>query len=442
MARDAIGLHPILYLGVLVQNDHMDIGRRMPVERWEAMRMKDFCCRGLVIFAIGFALPMLTDQASAQQYEIGVAVSSRYDDNILRAQSAIKPTLPKQGEDIVTLVAANASMSSQLGLVDVNLRGLLSRSFFANHDLDATEYNTSAEARYSTGTASVLLTAENLRRQLPFEDVRASGSIIQNLTQSGLTVSKTILGSVRLVGEAGYTRNIVSGGLISLNAAERFRFGGGLGYFSPTGNSVTLEYEQVNGSGLRERTVLIGGQPVSFTSDIRRYSVLSKLNYAISPITKVNASFGYTKHNDRTPLNADFEGFVANASVTWKPAEHIDIRPSFRRSFSSQSELFSNGIRVTSYGVRSSVSFLPQLSGNVNVSQEHRLFRYDLQAIDPVSLGRRDKISIASAGISYVTGIKLVTSLDYQYSARSSTLPGFQFKSNMVMLTLGYAIRP
>jgi uncharacterized protein (PEP-CTERM system associated) len=57
----------------------------------------------------------------------------------------------------------------------------------------------------------------------------------------------------------------------------------------------------------------------------------------------------------------------------------------------------------------------------------------------PAATARKDTTDAANAGLSTTFFSKLRTSLTYQYTKNSSSIPGFKFESNQISIEFGYS---
>lgn len=386
----------------------------------------------LAIAAMAAAAP-----AAAQTHDASVTVSSRYDSNLFRVPPEVRDSLHSHGEDVVTYVAVNGGVSTRIGVVAVTAQGSVGQTLYANNPaFNAINYLAAATGTYDTSRAEVNLSLSYTHAPVSFDESSSTRKISQSLAEAHLDGSHDIFGDIRLVGNVGYVRNTISGGNLAANGVEEISFGGGVGYFSPTGNSITIEYSGKKSSGLSSKDIQIEGRTVAYQSDYREDSIRSQIKYQITPITILSGSVGFTRHDDKSVFNADFRGLSADISLTWMPLPDLTITPAYRRGFSSESRLFSNGVTISSYSLRATEKLFGKLNISVLLSKENRLFRYDLQASNPLALDRTESIKRFGGGLSYTTGSKFQFGLDYQYISKDSTSLSFPYSANTITLTI------
>lgn len=376
---------------------------------------------------------------AAQEARVSVNAGARYEDNVRRVNDEARKELPADGADNVYSVSAQASLATRIGGM-TNILGQAGAGytwFARNSDLDAFNYDLRLEGDRTTPRNSLRVSLEQIRRRIELQDVSTDQVGIQNLTLADLDVSQEISRGFRLVGGATYLRSTTS---IPERRQdnERYTLEGGFGYYSPTGNSIALTYVRSDTRALRDTLFFDQGTPLLFRSRNRDEAVALKIEYVHSPASSVDARIGYAKHNDRSILDADFEGLLADVAVTWSPRENLVIKPSFSRSFATENSLFNNGIKVTRFAIEASGILGSLISWRAKAEREKRAFRYDLSADVPESLARTDRISRISIAADYRLKRRLRLGLQYNYFTRSSELENFDFDSNSVMLTISY----
>lgn len=382
--------------------------------------------------AMGLALP-----AHAQMRTLQASVATRYDDNVFRAPPSVRDTLPQHGADLVTLLDLNASIKKEIGAISTTVQGGLEQTLYADHpSYNALTYQFGGTASYEAGRGALNITGSHLHELVPFEDTISAQKILHNLTQASLDGSREFFGRVRLVGRVGYLRNDISGATLRGNGVELFSGSVGIGYFSPTGNSVTLEYSQSRSSGLTPSIILTASGPSEYRANYREYSVVSHIVYQLSGITSLKGNIGYTRHDDRSVLNSDISGLQADISLYWSPTPNLTIASSYRRGFASENRVFSDGVSVTSYSLSATETLFGRVNLGLGASRENRNFRYDLQAPDPSNFSREEKRTRANASISYNIFSKYTATLQYEYSKRTTMRLELPYTDNVIMFTI------
>jgi len=388
----------------------------------------------------GAAALVGANAATAQSYRITPSASVSYDDNLFRLPPAIRERLPDLGEDVVTYLSVNGDAQTRVGVVAVDVQASAGKSLHVNNPgVDTFSYAGSVAANYRTGQATVDGAASFLRAPVSFADSNSTRQVLRDTTDLTLNASHDLLGNFRLVGRFEYFNLGLSGSGLSAYNTHRVTGSGGFGYYSPSGNSITLEYTQTQARGDSTRPVAIGDTIQTYRGNSRDSSIISHIDYQITGITSLNGTLGYTRHDDRSVLNADTSGLVGNIALRWSPLPGLIVKPALRRDFSSETLLFSNGVISTRYSLSVSEKLFGRLGLNLGISREDRRFRYDLRATDPAALNRVERITHANAGLSYDTGLKFALALDYEHNQRDSTQVDFPYAADTVTFTISRA---
>lgn len=375
--------------------------------------------------------------AVAQDRQFLLTVSNRYDDNIRRASDAGNEALAHSGADVITYVAATGQIGTRLGGVDLSLGANAGQSlFWWNGQFNALDYGTQGKVQYNGARGMIVIEGAHRRRPIALDEVTSTLNLRQYLTQANAEASREVLGAIRMVGHFEYQRSQTSSQTGRRNDGRVIGLGGGVGYFSPTGNYLTFEYRERRSDGLLDSFVVIDGARVPYRTKFRESSVVTRIFYAPSVVTRVEGSVGYTKHDDRSILDTDFTGMLADISVTWSPTPSLTVTPRLRKAFGTENALFSNGVKVTSYGIGGKGMLGTHVNWSAYINREDRRFRYDLRADDPTLLARRERTDRMGMGLSYTTGMKVQIGLNYERIRRKSNLAGFVFTDNAITLTL------
>ncbi|MFT4053513.1 MAG: outer membrane beta-barrel protein [Novosphingobium sp.] len=386
---------------------------------------------------LGFTVLAPATEAAAQDKQLLITASTRYDDNIRRASDAANEGLGHGGADMVTYVSAAGQIGTRLGGFDLSMGGNAGQSvFWWNSQFNALDYGTQGKVEYDGARGMLVIEGAHRRRPIALDEVTSTLNLRQYLTQANAEASREVLGAIRMVGHFEYQRSQTSSATGRRNDGRVVGFGGGIGYFSPTGNHVTFEYRERRSDGLLDSFVVIDGARVAYRTRFRETSLVTRILYAPSVVTRVEGSVGYTKHDDRSILDTDFTGMLADVSVTWSPTPSLTVTPRLRKAFGTENALFSNGVKVTSYGIGAKGMLGTHVNWSAYINREDRRFRYDLRADDPTLLARRERTDRMGMGLSYTTGMKVQIGLNYERIRRKSDLAGFVFTDNAITLTL------
>jgi len=391
------------------------------------------------LVAMIFACFCLSSAALAADFQVNAGALLRYDDNVFRLNSAVAESLPHEGREIITVLSAKASGSAPVGIMKVQLGADIQKNVFAYHsNLDSLEYGLSSELSYPGASGDASLSAERRRRASSFDDLSIGANNIQTLTTFKGTGTRAILGNLRLSATVSYLRNTNSDDLVKLNDNYRTAFAAGAGYYADRENLVVLEFSTEHGKGLRQKAIFIGQTPVSYASDFTENMIDIRYLWNPSVIWSLSGKVGYAKHNDRSVLASDFSGIVGSTAITWSPLESLRFKVSAARSFSSDDSLFSNGIKVTTFGANLVYQPSPMFEARLSAQTRNRVFRYDLEAVN-VLAPRDEDLRTVGAVITYTTASKIALVAGVQHSNRNASLNSDDYSSNQAYFGVGFA---
>lgn len=396
----------------------------------------------LALLLTGAGVSTVTAPAQAQERYVNLAVSTQYDDNLQRLPDEQKSLQPHDGQEVVTWIGADAGVAADFGLIDLRIDGGVAKRIFAHNEaLNSEEYRLSARADYQALSGSAAVEALISRQNLSFNDPLFRGTSVRNLMRFGAEGDRRLIGDIRLAGRASFQSSSSPDAILSRADNQRYSYSVGLSYVSPLENRLEFGYSESITEGESERTVLIDGMPALYSSDATDRGVYAEIEYAPSVLLSVTARAGYTWHDDRSVLDADFEGVTQAASVTWSPIESISVVAMTNRSFSSNDELFANGVKSSSHSLSVQGEAWDRVTIAATVRRAERNFRYDLQADTPSVAPRNDSFWVFEAGSQYQTGIGVDVGLQFRHTRiKDSTIEG-AIKDNSLMLSLSRRFR-
>jgi len=262
------------------------------------------------------------------------------------------------------------------------------------------------------------------------------GTSVRDRMMFSVEGDRRVVGDIRLAGSAAFQSSSSPDSILSRADNKTYSYSVGLSYVSALGNRVELGYNQSTSKGEGERTILIGDIPTLYSADAKNRGIYGELEYSPTVLLSLNARVGYTWHDDQSVLDADFKGLTQAASLTWTPLQSLTVVAVTNRSFSSNNELFSNGVESSSHSVTVQGVVGPRLTVNAAARYAQRDFRYDLQADNPVTAQRSDRFWIFETGARYQTGIGVDVGVQLRHV--SITDNGFRgsAEDNSITLTL------
>jgi hypothetical protein len=359
----------------------------------------------LVVAGLASGLAV-TAPACAQDRYVNLTVSTQYDDNLRRLPDDEKSFERNNGQEITTRIGADAGITANLGLIDFQVDGGVARRFFAyNDELNSEEYQLAAGADYQALSGSASVNALISRQNLSFNDPVFRGTSVRDLRMFSVDADRRLIGDIRLAGSAAYQSSSSPDPILSRADNRTYSYSIGLSYVSPLENRLEIGYNESTSEGDEVRTIIVGETPLQYTADAKNRGIYGEIAYSPTVLLSLNARVGYTWHDDQSVLDADFNGVTQAISLTWVPLENLTVVGMTSRSFSSNNELFSNGVQSSSYSLTAQGVAGPRITVNASARYAQRDFRYDLQADDPVIVPRSDRFWIFEAGTQYQTGI-------------------------------------
>lgn len=392
---------------------------------------------GLALASLATVLIVYANPTKAQDRYFQVSASTQYDDNLRRRPDDRKSELPHDGSEIATFVSLDAGIAANFNLLTVRVDGNVGKRFFAyDTDLNSEEYRIAATGDYQAQSGSATLEAVSSRQNLGFTDPIFRGTNIRQLNRVSVEGDRRIIGDLRLAATARYSASSSPDPVLSRADNNSYGYTLGLAYVSPLGNRVTAGFSDNRTESTSERLLVVDGVEIPYTGKATTRGVFGQVEYAPSVALAFNARVGYTWRDDRTILDADFEGVTYDGSVTWQPLESVRIVAAANRSFSSNNELFANGVEATSYSLEGTAIAAGRLTLTSLIRHDKRSFRFDLQ--DNVSaLGpRTDRFWVYGAGARYMTGIGVAVGLNVNHVRIKDDAVSTTIKSNSIFLTL------
>lgn len=386
----------------------------------------------LATVAIGYA-----NCVRAQDRFVQLSVSTQYDDNLRRLPDGRRSERPHDGSEIATLFSVDAGIAADFNLLNVRVDGNVAKRIFAyDDDLNSEEYRVAAIADYQAQSGSATLEALSSRQNLGFSDPIYRGTNIRQLNRIVAEADRRVLGNLRLAGSARFTASSSPDPVLSRANNTSYGYSIGLAYVSPLSNRITIGYNEAKTESSRERTLVVNGAPITYTGEANTRGAFARLEFAPTVTLSLDARVGYTWRDDKTVLDADFQGVTYDGSITWSPLESVRIVAAADRSFSSNNELFANGVQSSSYSLEASAVAAGRLTLTSLIRRDERNFRFDLQ--DTVSsLGpRTDRFLVFGAGANYMTGIGVAVGLNVNHVRINDDAVDDTIKSNSIFLTV------
>lgn len=399
------------------------------------------------VIAAMFAVACAGSEASAQ-IDVSAQVGAVASDNLFRLPDATPLPSGLARRDVVTTLGASALATTVSGNWTGTLRAEATPTFYVrNTELNNLAFDLSADALRQTPTSGIRLRAGLSRRQTSFVEFRLLGLNQQQRATLSADATYTLLSDFRLVARGGYLRTTNSAARARAIDVERLSAGGGIGYYSPAENYVTIEAQYLDARGMTPRVIALDANTsVSYRSSFTEMRGLTRAHWAPTVALVFDVEAGYAHHDDRSQLDNDISGAIWNLRGRWLPRDALRFRANVRRGFETEDSLYTNGIivRTVDIGVEGDVSPLEMVA--FNLSSQNRQFRFDPLA--PGFTGdRREHLARANASLSRVIGQTFRLTVSAGYERRTSSQAQQRFDAldvglSLVYRRLGAAISP
>lgn len=204
----------------------------------------------------------------------------------------------------------------------------------------------------------------------------------------------------------------------------------GASYTTPRGSSVTTRWRHGEGE---YRNAPVAGD---FSED----EVDATVRWAVSPITTVEGRLGHlSRDHDGALAPRDFSGVVGGINATYDVTAKTRIQAGYARDLGTYLEPSAASGHLSSdrWYIGPSFRFTEQTTLNARYEHETRRFE-DVRGLAGAAIpdtGRRDKYNVLSAGIDWQVRRTIGVSLQLRNEKRSSTLPQFDYRANVIGLT-------
>jgi exopolysaccharide biosynthesis operon protein EpsL len=339
------------------------------------------------------------------------------DDNVLRTNAGqISDTITGLGLGL----RYTKRISQQVVVLDVEANQY-------NYDRLNTDYNTlnyAAAWNWRFGQLDGVASAE--RRQ--FRDVTANGAvgIINRRTErQELLEGRYRLGAAWRV-LAGVQNNTVRSNDPTAwdgnNEVRSVRFGGA--YEFASGSSITARWRIGDGE--------YSSAPAAAGADFDDNEVDVALRWLFSPRTTINARIGHLDREHNGAPGRDFSGIVANADVSYAITAKTSVVGGYARDLGSYLGGTAGHLSSDRWFVGPTWRATELIT--VNARYEHETRRWE-DVVGSPDAGRRDRFNVLAAGVDWSIRRSITLSAQLRNERRSSSLPAFNYRANVIGLS-------
>lgn len=391
--------------------------------------LRSFAPFPLVLLA---ALPLFAqaDELDTLQFQVGQSV--KRDSNVFRLSDSTD-TQSRLGtphrSDVIGVTTLGIKLDKSYGLqrfeLGVQADDYNYRRFSA---LDFTALNYAAAWRWSlTPAFRGNLTADREEFIDTTADVQNAGQLNRRTVRTNIFDGEYELGAAwRLVG--GMFQRSTDNSLTTFESDSSVRGAeGGLRYVSSAGNSIA--YRLKSGKGKYPARVPANMFATDFTD--REHEI--RAEWTPTGKTSVQARFSYLDREHDSASFRDFSGFTGQLNAAWAITGKTRLTGGFARelgSYQTTTASYYEGYRVFLAPI-----YKPTEKTAVRLRYDHGV--RDFQGPQPgvAAINRRDTFRLASLSLEWEVVRALTLMATLQRDKRSSTAPGFDYKSNALTLS-------
>jgi exopolysaccharide biosynthesis operon protein EpsL len=196
----------------------------------------------------------------------------------------------------------------------------------------------------------------------------------------------------------------------------------GISYEPATGSTVALRLRR--GSGEYD------GAPVVSDFDDTEVDVVAR--WVLSPKTTIDGRLGWLERDHDATATRDFDGIVGSLGVNWEITAKTRLAAGYARDLGSY--VFGTGGHLESdrWYIGPTWRATELISVNLRYEHENRRFKDVTGSADT---GRRDRFNVATLGVEWNVRRSVTLGAQYRNERRSSSLPAFNYRANVIGLT-------
>jgi len=195
----------------------------------------------------------------------------------------------------------------------------------------------------------------------------------------------------------------------------------GASYELATGSSVTARLRHGDGE---YRNSPIG--------DFEDTEIDATVRWVVSPKTSVEARAGHLEREHDTAPTRDFSGFVGGVNVNWDVTAKTSLRAGFARDLGSYLGGTGGHLSSNRWYVGPVWRATDLITASLRYEHETRRFEDITGSAD---VGRRDRFNVLALGVDWQLRRSISVSAQLRNERRSSTLPAFNYRANVIGLS-------
>ncbi|MDB5929094.1 MAG: hypothetical protein JWR60_801 [Polaromonas sp.] len=372
------------------------------------------------------------DELDTLQFKVGQSV--QHDSNVFRLSesantAALLGTSSRSDTIGVTTVGAKIDKSYSLQRIELDITADR-YSYKRFSSLDFTAVNYAAAWRWSlTPALHGNLTADRQEYVDNTADIQNLGQVNRRTDRSNLfDLEYEVGGPWRAVAGVFERKSSSSQAFTFEGDSEVQGVEGGVRYVFPSRTS--LAYRLKHGSGSYP-----GRQASSlFASDFKDREHEFRLDWPVTGKTTIQSRISYFDRAHEGLAARDFSGFLGNVNATWQATGKTSVTAGVGRelnSYQTTSASYYEGYRFFI-----APTWKPTAKTAVKLRYVHgsRDYKGPLPGVAPID--RRDKLNLGSVALEWQASRAIQLTLAMQHDRRSSNQPGFDYKSNLVNLSV------
>ncbi|MDO8837349.1 MAG: outer membrane beta-barrel protein [Parvibaculum sp.] len=390
-----------------------------------------------------YALP--TSVAEAQGYGEGgiragafmvypeASVTAVYNDNVFAADVGAPPPASIES-DFITTLAASVSAESGWSRHALNLNAGLSQKFYQdNTGDDRFGWNIGGDGRVditrdTSVSAGLSYTQTHEDRDFPDAVANAAEPTEFSVLQAEISLDHRFNRVTTRVG-AGYADYdydnvpLIGGGVFVQDDRDYERFN----QFVQLGYDVSPDTNVYIRGTLNQRKYDQQPPVVATDRDSDGYSVVGGAEFRVTNLVRGGVYAGYQEQSYDDPTLPEISGLSYGANLDWSVTPLTTIRLEAAATIEETTTVGASGYMAQSVGI----GVDHELTRDVTVGARASYGNNDYEGV-----GRSDDIIRAGVGVDYLINRNFSVGLAYDYTERSSNVPGLDFDRNEVGLTL------
>jgi exopolysaccharide biosynthesis operon protein EpsL len=196
----------------------------------------------------------------------------------------------------------------------------------------------------------------------------------------------------------------------------------GLSFEPATGSTAAVRYRRGNGE--------YDNAPVVTDFDDNEIDVTAR--WVLSPRTTVEGRLGWLEREHDAAPTRDFDGLVGSAAVSWAITAKTSLTAGYARELGS----YLGGTGGHQESDRFFIGPVWRATELITVSlrYDHENRRFE-DVTGSADVGREDKFNVGTLGVEWAIRRTISLGAQYRIERRSSNLPAFDYRANVIGLT-------